>query len=323
MSGYRWLNKGDWLSGRALRSHRRGHWFDTSITHVKKVDIYLCGHKGAACAKVIAEKFADCVKTAIVENDSTLRVNPFQDMVETLQAAGIKVLSRIGKEPAEIAIAVGWRKLIKHEYEQLVILHDSLLPKYRGWNPLLTALMNEDREIGVSALLGNSEIDSGPIILQKKTAINYPIRLEQAIAMVSQLSAEVVAKILAEIKADKKLKGKKQDESKATYSLWRDEADFRIDWNQSAQRILRHIDNTSTPYAGASALLAGKLVRIERAEVWKIKPKIINPTVGKIWQLISGEPVVICKSGFLRITEMRDAAGKNILPLTKLRQRFE
>jgi methionyl-tRNA formyltransferase len=290
---------------------------------VNKVDIYLCGHKGAACATVIAEKFADCINTAIVENDSTLKVNPYQEMVKTLQAAGIKVSSRIGKEPAEVAIAVGWRRLIRHEYEQLVILHDSLLPKYRGWNPLLTALMNEDREIGVTALLGNSEVDSGPIILQKKAAIEYPIRLERAIAMVSQLSAEAVSKILTEIRANKKLKGKKQDESKATYSIWRDEQDFRIDWNQPAEKILRHIDSTSTPYAGASALLAGKLVKIERAELWKIKPKIVNPTPGKIWQLVSGEPIVICKSGFLRITELRDASGKNMLPLTKLRQRFE
>lgn len=290
---------------------------------MKKVDIYLCGQKGAACAEIIAEKFADFINTAIVENDSTLKVNPYQGMVKTLQNAGISVASRIGKEPAEIAIAVGWRRLIRHEYQQLIILHDSLLPKYRGWNPLLTALMNEDREIGVTALIGEREVDSGPIIMQKKMAITYPIRLERAIALVSKLSADVVTKILTELVANKKLKGKKQDESKATYSLWRDEADFRIDWNQPVEKILRHIDSTSAPYAGASALLAGKLVKIERAEFWQIKSKIVNPTPGKIWQLVSGEPIVICKSGFLRITELRDASGKNLLPLTKLRQRFE
>jgi len=288
-----------------------------------KVDIYLCGHKGAACAELLAAKFADYINVAIVENDTTLKENPYSEIVRALQSAGIKVASRITKDPARVAIAVGWRKLIRHEYEQLIILHDSLLPKYRGWNPLLTALNNGDKEIGVTALLGVSEMDSGQIITQKKASISYPIRLERAIGIVSKLSAEIVEKLMPEIIAGKKLKGKKQDESKATYSLWRDEKDFRIDFNQSAEKITRHIDSTSSPYQGASALLDGQLVRIERAQVWKIKPKIINPTPGKIWQLDSGEPIVICKSGFIKITELTDASGKNLLPLTRLRQRFE
>lgn len=290
---------------------------------MNKIDIYLCGHKGAACAEVIAKKYADYINLAIVENDTTLKENPYTEMVRALQTAGVKVSSRIGKDPADVAIAVGWRKLIRHEYKQIVVLHDSLLPKYRGWNPLLTALSNGDRTIGVTALLGNSEMDSGPIILQKKANISYPIRLEKAISLVSKLSAEVVAKIISELISGKKLKGKKQDESKATYSLWRDEKDFRIDWSQSASKIIRHIDSTSSPYAGASSLLDGQLVKIERADIWSIKPKIINPTPGKIWQIINGEPVVLTGSGFIRITELNDSSGRSLLPLTKLRQRFE
>ncbi|MGA1098965.1 MAG: hypothetical protein ACO3T4_00450, partial [Candidatus Nanopelagicales bacterium] len=50
---------------------------------------------------------------AIVENDTTLKVNPYTEMVRTLHAAGIKVSNRISKDPAKSAIAVGWRKLIR------------------------------------------------------------------------------------------------------------------------------------------------------------------------------------------------------------------
>jgi methionyl-tRNA formyltransferase len=290
---------------------------------MSKIDIYLCGHKGAACAEIIAREFADYINIAIVENDTTLKINPYSEMVATLKAAGIKVSERIGKSPSDTAIAVGWRKMIRHEYKQLVILHDSLLPKYRGWNPLLTALNLGDNEIGVTALLGNSEMDSGPIIMQKSANISYPLRLARAIEIVSALSAEIVVKVIEQVVAGKKLKGKAQDEKKATYSLWRDKEDFRIDWNQPAIKIQRHIDSCSSPYAGASAMLAGALVRIERAEVAKIKSKIENPTAGKIWQLVDGMPIVVCGSGFLKITELTGASGKNLLPLTKLRQRFE
>jgi methionyl-tRNA formyltransferase len=290
---------------------------------MSKIDIYLCGHKGAACAAVIANEFSEFINTAIVENDTTLKVNPYAEMVSTLKAAGINVSEKIGKNPAETAIAVGWRRMIRHEYRQLVILHDSLLPKYRGWNPLLTALNNGDSAIGVTALLGNSEMDTGPIVMQLSAKISYPIRLARAIEIVSSLSAEIVANIIDQVVAGKKLKGKAQDEKKATYSLWRDKQDFGINWNQSAVKIQRHIDSCSSPYAGASAMLDGEIVKIERAEVVKIKPKIENPTAGKIWQLVDGMPIVVCASGFLKITELSSVSGKDLLPLTKLRQRFE
>jgi methionyl-tRNA formyltransferase len=290
---------------------------------MNKIDVYLCGHKGAACAEIIAKKYADYINVAIVENDTTLKDSPYSEMLNVLQSAGIKVLGKAGKELADVAIAVGWRKLIREDYKQLVVLHDSLLPKYRGFNPLLTALNNSDRFIGVTALLGNSEMDSGPIILQKKASISYPIRLAKAVDIVAKLSGEIVSKIISDLISGKKLKGKKQDESKATYSIWRDEKDFRIKWEQSAAKIIRHIDSSSAPYAGASALLDGQLVKIERATVAKIKSKIINPTPGKIWKLVDGAPLVLTGSGFIKITEMTDAAGKSLLPLTKLKQRFE
>ena len=68
---------------------------------------------------------------------------------------GVKVSSKDPAKVSELALAIGWKKLINSSYQQVVVLHDSLLPKYRGWNPLLTALINGDSRIGSTALIAN------------------------------------------------------------------------------------------------------------------------------------------------------------------------
>ena len=50
------------------------------------------------------------------------------------------------KIDTEISIAISWRWLI-HSEKTIIVLHDSLLPKYRGWNPLVTSLINGDMQV--------------------------------------------------------------------------------------------------------------------------------------------------------------------------------
>jgi methionyl-tRNA formyltransferase len=55
----------------------------------------------------------------------------------------------------------------------LVVFHDSILPQYRGFNPLVSALINGDSRVGVTAM-GTDEFDKGDIIGQRTIAINIP-----------------------------------------------------------------------------------------------------------------------------------------------------
>ena len=54
---------------------------------------------------------------------------------------------------------------------KLIVFHDSVLPKLRGFNPLVTSLINGYEEIGVTVLYGTEDFDRGEIILQKKVNI--------------------------------------------------------------------------------------------------------------------------------------------------------
>ncbi len=55
-------------------------------------------------------------------------------------------------------------------------------------------------------------------------------------------------------------------EAAATYSLWRDEADYRIDWHRDSTYLRRFVDALGVPYRGASTLLGGQLCRVLAAE---------------------------------------------------------
>ena len=92
----------------------------------------------------------------------------------------------------KFVLAVGWKWLIKEKYKQILVIHDSLLPKYRGFNPLVTALMNKDKIIGSTLINAEEEYDSGDIIIQESFKVSYPISVEKAI----ELNCEVIKKIV-------------------------------------------------------------------------------------------------------------------------------
>jgi len=219
------------------------------------------------------------------------------------------------------AMAIGWRWILPST-ENLIVLHDSLLPKYRGFLPLVSALLNKETEVGVTALFANDYYDSGDIIAQVKTNISYPIKIQKLINLVQLNYQQLATDIVAKIKSNKELSSTPQNHDDASYSLWRDEDDYRIDWNQSASDIQRFIYAVGTPYAGASAYVDGKLIRIYDAEIFPDK-EIVNRNVGKVIFMEQKKPIVVCGTGLLKLTYVVDEQGENFLPLKSFRTRFQ
>jgi len=222
---------------------------------------------------------------------------------------------------AEYHFAVSWRWLI-HDATRLIVLHDSLLPKYRGFAPLPTALINGEPFVGVTALFGSQDYDRGDILGQRQLPISYPVKIQTVISSLAAEYAALVVDLCQLIRDGVTLVGAPQNDTKATYSLWRDEADYRIRWSADADWIKRFIDSLGSPYKGASARIEERTVRILDATV---EPDIHveDRQPGKVVFLRQGYPTVICGRGLLRITDMRDdSTGQTLLPLQKLRTRF-
>jgi methionyl-tRNA formyltransferase len=209
--------------------------------------------------------------------------------------------------------------------EKLIILHDSLLPKYRGFSPLVTALINGEKRIGVTAIFGDKQYDTGPIITQSSRNINYPITIKEAITIINEIYLDVGTYVLNTILVKKIASSTPQNESQASYSAWRDDDDYRIDWNKSSHEIERFINAVGKPYKGAfTKTSTGETVRINAA-ISLADVSIENRDTGKVLFLELGYPIIICKSGLLKILDATiESNGTRLplIPLHKFRTKF-
>ena len=219
-------------------------------------------------------------------------------------------------------IAIGWRWII-NDVNELIVFHDSLLPQYRGFAPVVNSLINGETKLGATAVFASHEYDKGEVITQKSVYIEYPIKIEKAIDIVSRLYTELFDEVLEQITEGHRLISHSQDEHRATYSLWRDSQDYFIDWDRSANEIKRFIDAVGYPYSGALSNFEDQVIGINDAEV--LDDVLIydrKNAIGKVIFIKDGFPVVVCGYGLLKIVSANDRNGKTIIPLKKFRSRF-
>ncbi len=271
------------------------------------------------------ERFGDLYGLVVVGADAALARDFEKEIIEFCEQRAIPWVRRqaFDKITTEYAIAVSWRWMIPHPSNRLIVFHDSLLPRYRGFSPLVNALINGEKEIGVSAVFGAGEFDTGDIIAQASSTIDYPIKIKQAIA-INNANYAKVASLVYGIRRGAELAAVPQNEADASYSVWRDELDYVIDWSWSAKEIRRLIDSVGRPYAGAATKLDGAVVRIHEASEAE-DVKIENRHVGKVLFVDAGKPIVVCGQGMLKIVEAVIETGSgstSLFPPRKFRIRF-
>ena len=153
--------------------------------------------------------------------------------------------------------------------------------------------------------------------------MTYPIKIKNAIELLSENYKQLAINIAKKILEGEPLNGIKQDEEVASYSLWRDEEDYIIDWEMSAEQIKRFIDAVGFPYKGAITIVGDRKARVVDTKVFN-DVFIENRTPGKIIFSKTNYPVVVCGKGLLMITHIvDDETGNSLLPFNKFRLRFK
>lgn len=128
-------------------------------------------------------------------------------------------------------------------------LHASLLPKYRGAAPINRALMEGDTETGVTTFFLQHEIDTGDIIMQKKTTIDPEENLESLYNRLMHIGADAVLETVSRV-VDGSIKSTPQPEGEYTPAPKIFKETCRIDWNMPTIRIHNQIRGLS-PYPAA------------------------------------------------------------------------
>jgi methionyl-tRNA formyltransferase len=291
---------------------------------MEPITLYLMNRKGWSVLSAVVDAFGpEAVNAVVTARDSGMAKDYHEEIVSFCKKNNIQVYDRIYPEipVSKYKIAIGWRWMIRDD-KNLIVLHDSLLPRYRGFAPLVNALINGEQQCGVTALFASGEYDRGDIIDQLSIPISYPVKIAEMIEMVSSLYEKIVVGIVMKLASGEEISGTKQDENSASYSLWREEDDYLIDWNNDAAFLKRFVDAAGFPYKGASTYMDSSLVRITDVEEVQ-DVKIENRHTGKIIFMHDGMPVVVCGKGLLKITGINNENGKSLLPFGRFRVRFQ
>jgi methionyl-tRNA formyltransferase len=262
--------------------------------------------------------------TVVVGQDDAVKNDYSEEIIKTCQESGLTFLERrsgFDFSSYSYVIAIGWRWIIHNVMpDRLVVFHDSLLPKYRGFAPLVNAAMNREPYVGVTALFGAEEYDRGDIIKQEKIGVEYPISIEELIDEISNLYASLLKFVISSI-VKGELTGEKQNETQASYSVWLDNDDYRIDWSKSSEEICHKITLLGFPYENATAIIDDEIVYIEEAFVIDgFNFEVVHP--GKVIFIKDGCPVVICGDGAIKLTKLRAQSNNSLIPFERLRKRF-
>lgn len=292
---------------------------------MNKITLYLMNYKGYSVLETLIENGYQKAINYIVTSEDRSVVNDYQGEIRSLcQKWNLDCFSRNEKLPLHtgFSIAVGWRWIILQQ-DNLIVFHDSILPKYRGFNPLVSALINGEKSVGVTALYAEEEYDKGEIIAQELMSIEYPIKIQLAIQKISELYKKMAIQLFDLIASEDEIISYKQCESEASYSLWRDERDYHIDWNSSAERISRFIDAVGFPYKGALSNVDDELIRIIKVSI-EPDVSIENRMPGKTIFLRNGLPTIVCGKDLITIQEAYyNKDNKPYLPQKKMRVRYK
>jgi methionyl-tRNA formyltransferase len=245
--------------------------------------------------------------------------------LKTLQPTNLKseeFLTELKALNANLQIVVAFRMLPEAVWNMPEMgtfnLHASLLPQYRGAAPINWAIINGEKETGVSTFFLQHKIDTGDIITQEKTAIAENETAGELHDKLMHIGSSLVLKTVKDIES-KKIDSKAQNENQELKEAFKIFKPFcKIDWSKSITEIHNHVRGLS-PYPTAwtefkqletEEVLSCKIFRTEKEE------ENHNLQVGDL--IVSKKELkVVVTGGFLTIKELQ-LAGKKRMDIISL-----
>lgn len=221
----------------------------------------------------------------------------------------------------ELIVVVAYGKLIPQEILDIpkygcVNVHGSLLPELRGAAPIQWAVINGLEETGVTTMQLDAGLDTGDILLVKKTKIEENETSGELFDRLKVLGAEVLMETIDAMLKDE-LKPEKQDDSKSTYASMLNKSFSPVDWSKPAKSVHNHIRGLE-PWPVATTVINGKPVKL-------FGSRMGNEFNGKPGEVVSNEKQleVCCGDGKTVIITQLQAQGKNKLSSTDFLRGFK
>ena len=255
-----------------------------------------------------------------------------QHHLPVLQPANLKdehFLQSLKSLQADLQIVVAFRMLPESVWNMPPLgtynLHASLLPQYRGAAPINWAIINGEKESGVTSFKLQHEIDTGNILFQEKISISETMNAGELHDLLMETGAHLILKSVQQIESG-------TINLIPQTNLYADTAikhapkifkeDCKINWLQAAPSIHNFIRGLS-PYPGAWTLLQLAGSSMLSFKIYAARPEKVNHSnpVGKLFTDGKTYLKVSVKDGFIYILEWQ-MAGKKKLPITEFLKGF-
>lgn len=213
---------------------------------------------------------------------------------------------------ADVAVVVAYGRILPEEFLRApargaINVHFSLLPKYRGAAPTNWAIVNGEKETGVTTMFMEPTLDTGPILLQHATKIGDTETAPGLMERLSETGAELLSETLARLD---ELTPQPQDHTQASFAPIIKKEDGLIDWSRPAHAIecaIRGFQPWPTAYTTFKA---------KGLTIWEAQPLLVmSPGVqpGEVVVAYRDELVVQCgKQTALRVLEVQPEARKRL-----------
>ena len=180
----------------------------------------------------------------LVSDETPIRAFARERKIPLLDLGGVNAPAahaRLAALRPELFLVISYGTILSKAFLDLaprgaVNLHASLLPQYRGAAPIAYALMNGERETGVSTIRLTERLDAGDVLVQERTRISPDENAPELFERLAKLGADAVVKTLDGL-AEGTIKPAPQDDSDASYAPKLKKEDAWINWSQPAYRI--------------------------------------------------------------------------------------
>lgn len=191
--------------------------------------------------------------------------------LEVVQPETLKdrsVVENIAGLKPDLIVVAAYGRIIPAELLNLpefgcINVHPSLLPLYRGSSPIAAAILQGDEVTGVTIMLMDKGMDTGPILTQKTVAISGEDTAGSLTARLAQVGAQLLVATLPQWLGGK-ITSQTQDESRASYTKVISKEDGQMDWHVTALELWRRV-RAFDPWPGCYTWWQGKRLKISEA----------------------------------------------------------
>jgi methionyl-tRNA formyltransferase len=201
------------------------------------------------------------------------------------------------------------RKVLDLFPKGIVNIHPSLLPHYRGPSPVQTAILNGDNETGVSLMLLEEGMDTGPVLVSRKVTLAKNIVALDLHNDLAKLGTTLLLKNL-DAYLDGKIVLQLQNDSLATYSKKFEREDGLIQWTHSAEWVYRRF-RAFYLWPGIFCYWGKKRLKLTKIELFKGDFTSKN-TAGEVFKAENGDILVGCQKGAIKVSRVQIEGKKEV-----------